>query len=166
MVALKAPGELHEKVYDLCPTAAVDVFRIECLYTTYSSDVNQLHWLVLEKSPDAAKVICPRDQCLPLHDVCSNCTASMEVINYVCEAYPDGITKKDKWGSTPLRIAFCNSSLCVVDYVVGTIDKKAKLLYKGNDCGGTPLYFAFLRGADCSEEENKAVRLFVVKRYG
>jgi ankyrin repeat protein len=59
----------------------------------------------------------------------------------------------------------CYSSLRVVQYLVGKIGKKSKLLYEGNDDGYTPLQRAFSRGSNCLKEVNEAIQLFVLKTF-
>ena len=162
LFALKAPFQLLQKVYDLCPKAAVDTLQVAIRFGVIKNDNgSRLRWL-LDRAPDAAKTLCcSSHQVLPLHTLCLNHDASLEAVKCVYEAYPEGLTKKNKNGNTPVHYAMRSSSLRVVQYLVGKIDKKSKLLYEGNDDGYTPLQCAFSRSA--FTEDNEAIQLFVLK---
>mmetsp|Transcript_18252 Transcript_18252/g.30281 ORF Transcript_18252/g.30281 Transcript_18252/m.30281 type:complete len:335 (-) Transcript_18252:666-1670(-) len=151
LCAFKAPQELIEAVYDLCPKAASDAFRVQ---SRYAKDTRVLRWLY-NKKPTLVKRESGPSKNLPLHDVCMS--NIVDVVKFVYEAYPDALLRENKNGHTPFYFAFQCSTLSIIEYMIEQSDAETALFYP-NANGFTPLHAAFIN-------KRQEVSEFVAESY-
>lgn len=151
LCALEAPQALIELAYDLCPAAVCDAFRVQCFY---GKDIRLLCWLY-SKSPTVVKQEEPVTKKIPLHEACES--KYLDVVNFVHDLYPEGLTHKTRRNFTPLFLAFKWSSLPVIKYLLAHTEDKSMALHE-TESGSIPLHAAFLNS-------RKEVADFVIASY-
>jgi ankyrin repeat protein len=98
---------------------------------------------VLSNSPD--EVCVPDDErCLPLHIACRT-GASLDVIRFLVEDWPESLRWTSKGGSLPLHMACSNmADVSVVQYLISVFPKATGV---ANEYGWLPLHCACAYGA-------------------